>query len=59
MGWRSRTRHPGLSGLRVFRVKGFESILVLYKPHATTIEILRVIHGSRNLRSVLRREGLF
>ena len=30
IGWHSRLTHPGLKTLRVFRVKGFEKILVLY-----------------------------
>ncbi len=58
MGWRSRLRNPSLSSLRVFRVMGFEKILVLYRPLPDGVEILRVIHGSRNLQALLRREGL-
>ena len=58
MGWHARLRHADLKGLRVFRVKGFERILVLYLPLSDGVEILRVVHGSRNLQSLLRREGL-
>lgn len=58
MGWHARLRHPGLKGLRVFRVADFERILVLYLPLVDGVEILRIIHGSRNLRALFRREGL-
>lgn len=58
MGWHSRLKTPALKGLRVFRVKGFERILVLYLPLLDSVEILRVVHGSRNLQALLRREGL-
>ena len=58
MGWRSRTKHPGLEELRVFRIDRFEKMLVLYRPIPARIEILRVIDGSHKLRSLLRREGL-
>lgn len=58
MGWQSRLTHPELRVLRVFRVKGFERILVLYLPLLDGVEILRVVHGSRNLQALLRREGL-
>lgn len=58
MGWHSRLRHPALKALRVFRVKGFERILVLYIPSLDGVEILRVVHGSRDLQTLLRREGL-
>jgi toxin ParE1/3/4 len=58
MGWRSRLRHPDLKTLRVFRVSGFEKMLILYRPLPDGVEILRVVHGSRNLPALLRREGL-
>lgn len=58
MGWRSRSKNPVLVGLRVFRVSGFEHMLVLYRPDPAGIEILRVIHGSRHVQALLRREGL-
>jgi toxin ParE1/3/4 len=44
--------------LRVFRVSGFEKMLVLYRPSPDGVEILRVIHGSRNIMTLLRREGV-
>lgn len=58
IGWRSRLRHPGLASLRVFRVSGFERVLVLYRPCPDGVEILRVVHGSRNIQALLDREGL-
>jgi plasmid stabilization system protein ParE len=58
MGWHSRLSHPKLKQLRVFRVKGFERILILYLPLPDGVEILRVVHGSRNLEVLLRREDL-
>lgn len=58
IGWRSRVKYPGLEALRVFRLNGFENVLVLYRLASEGIDILRVVHGSRNLRSLLRREGL-
>ena len=33
--------------MRVFRMTGFERILILYIPVLDGVEILRVIHGSR------------
>jgi plasmid stabilization system protein ParE len=57
MGWHSRLRHPDLKALRVFHVSGFEKMLILYRPLPDGIEILRVVHGSRNLPALLRREG--
>jgi plasmid stabilization system protein ParE len=39
-------------------INGFERILVLYRPLTDSVEILRVIHGSRNIQALLRKEGL-
>jgi toxin ParE1/3/4 len=58
MGWHSQLKHPDLKTLRVFRVKGFERILILYLPLLDGVEILRVVHGSRDLLALLHREGL-
>lgn len=58
MGWHSQLKHSDLKTLRVFRVKGFERILILYLPLLDGVEILRVVHGSRDLLALLHREGL-
>lgn len=58
MGWRSRVNYPGLAQLKVFRVRGFENMVILYRPLSRGVDILRVIHRSRNLGSLLRREGI-
>jgi toxin ParE1/3/4 len=55
IGWRSRLRHSSLKTLRVFRVAGFERMLILYRPEANGVDILRVVHGSRNLQALFRR----
>lgn len=56
MGWPLRLRHSRLASLRVFRVSGFEKMLVLYLPLTAGVEIVRVVHGSRDLVAFLRRE---
>lgn len=56
--WHAALKHPELTALRVFRITGFEKILVFCRPHGNGVEILRVVHASRNLQVVLRREGL-
>jgi toxin ParE1/3/4 len=56
MGWHSRLKNPALASLRVFRVSGFEKLLILYRPCPDGVEILRVVHASRNLEAFLRRD---
>ena len=58
MGWNPKLRLSELRGLRLFRVTGFEKILILYRPLKNSVEILRVIHGSQNIRRLLRRQGI-
>jgi toxin ParE1/3/4 len=38
--------------------EGFWKILILYLPQIDGVEILRVIHGSRNLQTLVLRQGL-
>jgi len=38
-----------LTGLRYFAVKGFTKHLVFYRPLASGIEVVRVLHGARDL----------
>ena len=45
-----------LRGLRRFRVKGFESYLVFYVPQETGIDIVRVLHGARDINKLFARE---
>lgn len=56
--WRPRLHSEQLRGLRIFSISGFEKILVFYRPADEGIEILRVVHGSRNLLQFFRREGI-
>ena len=52
MGWRFRLKRPALAELRAFRVRGFERMLMLYLPRADGVDVLRVVHGSRNLQAL-------
>lgn len=58
IGFRPRFKIRDAGSLRIFPVSGFKKMLVFYRPVSEGIEILRVIHGSRNLGALLRREGL-
>ncbi len=49
---------PDLAQLKVFRVTGFEEILIFYRQLPDCMEVLRVVHGSRNIQALLRREGM-
>lgn len=57
MGRSFQTPDPRLSGLRLYRVGGFEKHLVFYLPTAQGVEVVRVIHGARDLPSLLAKPG--
>jgi toxin ParE1/3/4 len=47
---------PAIPDLRQWRIKGFTDYLVFYRPLADGVEIIRVLHGKRNLLTVLSDE---
>ena len=44
---------PRLADLRRFRVKGFEDYLIFYRPLKFGIEVVRFIHGARDIGAIL------
>jgi toxin ParE1/3/4 len=49
--------NPRLAGLRVWRIEGFAKHLIFYRSAEDGIEIVRVLHGARDLDTVLGEEG--
>ena len=49
-------KNPRLADLRVFRVRGFPNHLTFYLVRTNGIEIVRVVHGARDLDVVLKHE---
>lgn len=46
-----------LEGLRSRQIKGFSNWLVFYLVTAEGIEVVRVLHGARDLEHILSEEG--
>jgi len=55
-GSRFLTKHRNLVGLRVFRIRGFSNYLAFYLDREYGVEIVRVLHGARDLDAVLADE---
>jgi len=47
-------QNPRFSAVRVWPVKGFERYLISYRPLADGVEILRIIHGARDIERLFR-----
>lgn len=52
-----RYRNAALVGCRFILVPGFEKILIFYRIAKDRIEIIRVLHGARDLESLLDITG--
>jgi toxin ParE1/3/4 len=46
---------PGLTNLRFARVRGFPNCIVFYIEHKAAIEIIRILHGARDIEAELRK----
>lgn len=57
IGEQRPTANPRLEGLRVWRIQGFEKHLIFYRPAPDGIEIVRVLHGARDLDRLLEAEA--
>ncbi len=51
-GGRCALTNPLLAGTRVWRIKGFENHLIFYRLHPNEIEVVRILHGSRDLELI-------
>jgi toxin ParE1/3/4 len=41
-------RHPELAGMRAWRVKDFDNVLIFYLPRPDGVSIVRVLHAARD-----------
>jgi toxin ParE1/3/4 len=57
MGSLYESDEPELAGLRFFPVFRFRSYFIFYRPTSNGIEVLRVLHGARDIESLLRGEA--
>lgn len=55
MGWQP-SLGPSLQSIRAFRVLGFENILIFYRISDDVIEIVRILHGARDLKALFAKE---
>jgi toxin ParE1/3/4 len=53
LGERRDSIHPRLDGLRIRRIDGFAHHLVFYRPTDDGIDIVRVLHGARDIDGAL------
>ena len=54
MGATRRFRNPKFAAVRMWPIKGFENYLIFYRPLEPGIEVLRVVHGARDIEALFR-----
>lgn len=47
-----------IPGLRSWPVKGFDMIRIYYLSAPDSLRVVRILHGRRNIRQILRQENL-
>ena len=57
LGRLRRFRAARLHGLRSWRVRGFDNWLVFYRVTDNAVEIVRVLHGARDLEAAFEEEA--
>ncbi len=57
VGPRYRCTNPQLQTLRTWAVAGFEAIRIYYLLDEDTLHIIRILHGKRDVKRLLEREG--
>jgi len=58
VGPRYHSRKPKLEALRSWPVAGFEAIRIYYLLDKNAMQIIRVLHGKRDLKRILEREEI-
>jgi toxin ParE1/3/4 len=56
LGTQWSSDHPRVADLRFFPVTGFPNHLIFYRRFADGIELVRVLHGARDIASLLESE---
>jgi toxin ParE1/3/4 len=56
IGWRYRSTETALQEVRAVSVGRFRNYLLFYRRRDDEVEVLRVLHGARDLRSILSAE---
>lgn len=45
--------NPSLADVRQYPIKGFKRFLIFYRATSFSVEVLRVLHGARDLEAIL------
>ena len=49
-------RVPEATGIRMWSIRGFQSHVVFYRPLKAGVDVVRVIHAARDIRSIFTED---
>jgi toxin ParE1/3/4 len=52
MGAKREFRNPNAAGIRSWPLSGFPNYLIFYRPIEDGVEILRLLHGARDIEAI-------
>ena len=55
-GRRYAPEHPAFAGVRALPIPGFPDHLIFSRYDGVTVEVIRVLHGARDILAILDRE---
>lgn len=58
IGWHYPTDNSRLTGMRVFPIARFRSYLIFYRHTIAELDVVRVLHGRRDLASLFQEEAV-
>jgi len=57
MGTRCNFRSPTASGIRMWSIRGFQNYIVFYRPLDDGVDVVRVIHGARDIQAIFNESS--
>ncbi len=57
MGKKIESADPKIPNIRQWPVSGFEKYLIFYQPSVDGIDVVRVLHGARDIRRIFEDES--
>jgi len=57
LGSRGEFRSAHLAEMRRWRVQGFENYLIFYRSVAGGIQVIRILHGARDIEAIFNAEA--
>jgi toxin ParE1/3/4 len=54
LGGLYESNEEDFEGLRVLSIKGFKTYLLFYRVHDDSVEVVRVLHGARDIPAILK-----